>query len=168
MCGTVVHGFDVVPVWVEQEGSVVARVIGTFRRPAIVATAGGQTGFIKSFHHFPIRGLKRQIDMCRGCLLIAIDIHLIEDEVIVVFDETSVGPETTYPRHDVPGNQFRLYAEAKGIDHVFVNGVEIVRGGEHTGKLPGTVLRSGKDTRTVAMNAMQEHRAPTPALEPAE
>ena len=45
-----------------------------------------------------------------------------------------------------------------GVDHVFVNGVEIVRGGEHTGQLPGNVLRSGKDTRTVALDAMQDRK----------
>jgi N-acyl-D-aspartate/D-glutamate deacylase len=75
---------------------------------------------------------------------------------IVVFDEASVGCGPTYPRYDVPGNQFRLYAEAEGISHVIVNGVEIVRNGEHTGKLPGKVLRSGTDTRTVALDAMRE------------
>ena len=56
----------------------------------------------------------------------------------------------------MPGNQYRLYAEADGIDHVIVNGVEIVRSGEHTGKLPGTVLRSGRDTRTVPLDVMRE------------
>jgi N-acyl-D-aspartate/D-glutamate deacylase len=74
---------------------------------------------------------------------------------IVIFDAASVGPGPTYPRHDVPGNQMRLYAEAIGIAHVLVNGVEIVRQGIHTGKLPGTVLHSGRDTRTVAMDAMR-------------
>lgn len=77
---------------------------------------------------------------------------------IVVFDEKTVAKGETYFRYDVPGNQFRTYADAIGIDHVFVNGVQIVRHGEHTGKLPGTVLRSGKDTRTVPMNALQEGR----------
>ena len=78
---------------------------------------------------------------------------------IVVFDEATVGKGETYFRHDVPGNQFRTYAEASGVDHVFVNGVQIVRNGEHTGKLPGTVLRSGKDTRTVALDALHEGRS---------
>ncbi len=77
---------------------------------------------------------------------------------IVVFDEATVGKGDTYFRYDVPGNQFRTYAEASGVDHVFVNGVQIVRHGEHTGKLPGTVLRSGKDTRTVALDALREGR----------
>jgi len=75
---------------------------------------------------------------------------------IVVFDDAKVACKPTYPRYDVPGNQFRLYAEAEGIDHVIVNGVEIVRKGEHTGKLPGTVLRSGRDTRTVPLDVMRE------------
>ena len=75
---------------------------------------------------------------------------------IVVFDEDAVGRGPTYNRYDVPGDQFRVYADAEGVDHVFVNGVQIVRGGEHTGKLPGTILRSGRDTRTVALDAMIE------------
>jgi N-acyl-D-aspartate/D-glutamate deacylase len=77
---------------------------------------------------------------------------------IVVFDEATVGRTATYPRHDLPGDQMRLYADAVGIEHVIVNGVEIVHGGEHTGKLPGKVLRSGKDTRTVPIGAMREGR----------
>jgi len=63
-------------------------------------------------------------------------------------------------RFDLPGgSDFRLYAEALGIHHVFVNGTEIVRDGEHSNKLPGTVLRSGKDTRSVPMNAIQDEPA---------
>ena len=78
---------------------------------------------------------------------------------IVVFDDQSIARGPTYFRHDVPGDQFRLYADAAGVDHVFVNGVQIVRNGEHTGALPGTVLRSGRDTRTVPIGAMRESRA---------
>ena len=43
----------------------------------------------------------------------------------------------------------RFYAEAEGIAHVLVNGTEIVRGKQSTGALPGTVMRSGRDTETV-------------------
>jgi N-acyl-D-aspartate/D-glutamate deacylase len=78
---------------------------------------------------------------------------------IVVFDEATVARGPTYFRHDVPGDQFRLYADATGVDHVLVNGVQIVRDGAHTGALPGTVLRSGKDTRTVLPGALRENRA---------
>ncbi len=75
---------------------------------------------------------------------------------IVVFDRDTVGRGPTYNRFDVPGGQFRVYADAEGVHHVFVNGVHVVRNGEHTGRLPGTVLRSGRDTRTVPLDAMRE------------
>jgi N-acyl-D-aspartate/D-glutamate deacylase len=77
---------------------------------------------------------------------------------IVVFDDKSIARGPTYLRHDVPGDQFRLYADATGVDHVFVNGVQIVKDGAHTGALPGTVLKSGRDTRTVPIGALREDR----------
>ncbi len=70
---------------------------------------------------------------------------------VVVFDPATVGLGETYTRFDLPENAGRLYADAEGIEHVFVNGVEIIEGQEHTGAYPGTVLRSGRDTETVAI-----------------
>jgi N-acyl-D-aspartate/D-glutamate deacylase len=65
---------------------------------------------------------------------------------VVIFDPETVGVGKTYTRFDLPQDAGRLYADATGIEHVFVNGVEIVEGEKHTGALPGTVLRSGRDT----------------------
>jgi len=83
---------------------------------------------------------------------------------ITIFDPKTVAKGKTYNRYDVPGDAFRVYAEAIGIDHVFVNGVQIVKNGEHTGALPGKVLKSGKDTATVPLDAL---RAPKAEREPA-
>jgi N-acyl-D-aspartate/D-glutamate deacylase len=68
---------------------------------------------------------------------------------MVIFDEDTVAPGPVGWRNDLPAGAGRLYAEAVGIGHVVVNGVEIVRGTELTGARPGTLLRSGRDTETV-------------------
>jgi len=68
---------------------------------------------------------------------------------VVVFDPATVGPGPVHFRDDLPAGASRLYAESRGIEHVFVNGTEIVRAGALTGATPGTVLRSGRDTETV-------------------
>lgn len=68
---------------------------------------------------------------------------------VVVFEESKVGAGPIHTRPDLPGGASRLYADAMGIEHVFVNGVEIIRGSEFTGAAPGTILRSGRDTETV-------------------
>ncbi|MBJ22599.1 MAG: amidohydrolase family protein [bacterium] len=68
---------------------------------------------------------------------------------VVVFDPEEVGLGETYTKYDLPGGAGRLYADAKGIEHVFANGIEIVRDGQDTGARPGTILRPGRDTSTV-------------------
>ena len=69
---------------------------------------------------------------------------------VVVFDEAQVRTSPTEVRMDLPANGMRLYAEAHGIDTVLVNGGLIVEDAALTGEMPGTVLRSGRDTDTVA------------------
>jgi N-acyl-D-aspartate/D-glutamate deacylase len=71
---------------------------------------------------------------------------------IVIFDPDEVGPGATYTKYDLPAGAGRLYADAKGVEHVFANGVEIIRDGKDTGARPGTILRSGRDTSTVEVS----------------
>jgi len=70
---------------------------------------------------------------------------------LVIFDADTVASGPTHTRFDLPGGAGRLYAEAVGIAHVIVNGREIVRNGSHTGACAGTILRSGRDTESVAI-----------------
>jgi len=70
---------------------------------------------------------------------------------VVIFDEGRVGPGPIHTRADLPAGAARLYAHANGIEHVFVNGVEVIHGREFTGAAPGTILRSGRDTETISV-----------------
>ena len=69
-----------------------------------------------------------------------------------MFDPATVGTGPNQVRHDLPGGGERLYAEGRGIEHVFVNGHEIVAADQMTGAdTGGTLLRSGADTDTVTV-----------------
>jgi N-acyl-D-aspartate/D-glutamate deacylase len=72
---------------------------------------------------------------------------------IVVFDPATLAPEPVRAQDDLPAGGWRLTGGAVGVDHVFANGVEIVSHGHDTGARPGTVLRSGRSTRTVPIPA---------------
>jgi len=71
---------------------------------------------------------------------------------VVVIDPESVGPQPVRMRFDLPTGAPRLYGGANGIDHVLVNGAEIVDHGEFTDARPGTLLRSGRDSETVSVS----------------
>ena len=68
---------------------------------------------------------------------------------VVVLDPTTIGPQPVRMRFDLPTDAPRLFGGADGIDHVLVNGAEIVDHGAFTDERPGTLLRSGRDTETV-------------------
>ncbi|WP_438293289.1 N-acyl-D-amino-acid deacylase family protein [Streptomyces sp. HUAS TT7] len=69
---------------------------------------------------------------------------------LVLFDPERIeaGPATLV--HDLPGDSPRLDSKAIGVVSVRVNGIETLRDDRVTGAVPGTVLRSGRDTRTVS------------------
>jgi len=70
---------------------------------------------------------------------------------LVVLDPATVDAGPIQLVADLPGGTSRLVADSVGVRHVFVSGVETVRHGAATGALPGHVLRSGRDTDTVAV-----------------
>ena len=71
---------------------------------------------------------------------------------MVLFDPLLIESEMLTMVEDLPGGTSRLYAGSVGVNQVFVSGVEVVRNSEATGKLPGSIIRSGVDTDTVALN----------------
>ncbi|ADP79983.1 N-acyl-D-amino-acid deacylase family protein [Pseudofrankia inefficax] len=69
---------------------------------------------------------------------------------LVVFDPATIDSEPARLVADLPSGAARLTAGSVGVEAVFVNGTRIVTGGRATGATPGTLLRSGRDTRTVS------------------
>ncbi|TKA09891.1 N-acyl-D-amino-acid deacylase family protein [Actinacidiphila oryziradicis] len=69
---------------------------------------------------------------------------------LVLFDPERIAAGTATLVHDLPGDSPRLDSRAQGIHSVRVNGVETIRDDKVTGAIPGTVLRSGRHTRTVS------------------
>src|SRR5207302_5797605 len=74
---------------------------------------------------------------------------------VVLFDPDRVGYHQERTRADLPGGASRLYAEADGVESVFVNGTRIVDAGTFTGATPGTLLKSARDTTTVPATGLQ-------------
>jgi len=72
---------------------------------------------------------------------------------LVVLDPATVGAGEFQMRNDLPGDSPRLYADAIGIERVYVNGTCTVVDGTPTGNLPGSVIRSGTDTETTEIPA---------------
>ena len=69
---------------------------------------------------------------------------------LVLFDPETIASEPATLVEDLPGDSARLTAGSLGVTRVWVNGVETVRDGVATGATPGAVVRSGRDTYTVA------------------
>jgi N-acyl-D-aspartate/D-glutamate deacylase len=72
---------------------------------------------------------------------------------VVVLDPETVGPADVYTKFDLPAGAGRVYGEANGIAHVFINGVPVVEGATMSDARPGTLLRSGRDTATVTASS---------------
>ena len=60
---------------------------------------------------------------------------------ITIFDPDTISSNPREPVYDLPGGGMHVKRDAVGIDYVIVNGVVLLEGGEHTGALPGQVLR---------------------------
>ncbi|MER5787777.1 D-aminoacylase [Streptomyces sp. NPDC001980] len=69
---------------------------------------------------------------------------------LVLFDPERIAAGQATLVHDLPGDSPRLDSKAIGVHAVWVNGVEAIRDDVVSGAVPGKVLRSGRDTRTVS------------------
>lgn len=70
---------------------------------------------------------------------------------LVLMDPETVESEMLTMVDDLPGGTSRLYAGSVGVRGVWVGGVRVVDDGVSTGERPGTIIRSGVDTDTVAV-----------------
>ena len=66
---------------------------------------------------------------------------------LVVFDPSSVSQRLPEVANDQPGGMRRLIQKADGYRATIVNGSVLLRDGEHTGALPGALLRGPCTTR---------------------
>lgn len=62
---------------------------------------------------------------------------------VVVFDPKTVEPQVPELTHDLPSGARRLKQKAAGFLATVVNGEVVLRNNEHTGALPGQLLRGG-------------------------
>jgi N-acyl-D-amino-acid deacylase len=64
---------------------------------------------------------------------------------VVLFDPRTIGSDPPVFVDDLPAGGRRLIARARGIVATFVGGVQVMQEGQHTGALPGGVIRSTED-----------------------
>jgi N-acyl-D-aspartate/D-glutamate deacylase len=58
-----------------------------------------------------------------------------------VFDPDAIAPAMPTIVHDLPAGEPRILQKADGIAATLVGGQIVLRDGEHTGALPGTLIR---------------------------
>ena len=144
----------------------------TWRDPRVIlgaSDAGAHLDFIATFNY--TTALLGDSVRDRGLMGLEEAVHKLTDEParlygltgrgrlaegwvadIVVFDPERIAPGPVGMRADLPAGAARLYSEPEGVEHVLVNGVEIVGpGATFTDARPGTLLRSGRDTETVSL-----------------
>lgn len=72
---------------------------------------------------------------------------------LVLFDPETVAATGARAAEDLPDGSLRLVSDPYGIRKVIVNGQLILDEGKSTGACAGTLLRSGRDTRTVSLSS---------------
>jgi N-acyl-D-amino-acid deacylase len=60
---------------------------------------------------------------------------------VMVFDPEKITPQLPELAHDLPGGAKRLKQKSEGLLATVVNGQVLLRNNEHTGALPGKLLR---------------------------
>ncbi len=84
---------------------------------------------------------------------------------LVVLNPEVLGVSPMRVARDLPASSPRLLSSASGVERVLVGGTEVYVNDVATGEMPGTLLRSGRDSVTVTpaewIRSLRPHRPDT-------
>jgi N-acyl-D-aspartate/D-glutamate deacylase len=100
--------------------------------------------WVRERHDFSLEEAVQMITLAPALAWQIPDRGLLREGMIAdlnVFDPSTIAPGKAAIVDDLPGGARRISQQATGIRSTIISGVEVFSSGEHTGELPGKLLR---------------------------